>query len=157
MRRLKLKILNFQFPIFNLPAARWQRLKFGIWSLKFFSLVLGCWMLVLLQSGCVSEKKADAKARAAFMAGQQQGMIARTPQPAGNVVTVVGPVHTPSLPWTQDLTLAKAIVNAGYDSAVDPKQIMIVRNGQAVPVDPKSLLAGEDVPLLPGDMVVLQP
>ena len=113
-------------------------------------------MLVLFQSGCVSKKKAAADARAAFMAGQQQAMVARTPQPAGNVVTVVGPVRTPSVTWTQDLTLAKAIINAGYDSPVDPKQIMIVRNGQAVPVDPKALLAGEDVPLLPGDMVVLQ-
>jgi hypothetical protein len=116
-------------------------------------------MLVLFWSGCVSKKKANADAHAAFMAGQQQAMMARAPQPAGNavtVVTVVGPVHTPSLPWTQDLTLAKAIINAGYDSAVDPKQIMIVRNGQAIPVDPKSLLAGQDVPLLPGDMIVLQ-
>ena len=113
-------------------------------------------MLVLFSSGCVSKKKANADAHAAFMAGQQQAMMARAPQPAGNVVTVVGPVHTPSLPWTQDLTLAKAIINAGYDSAVDPKQIMIVRNGQAIPVDPKSLLAGQDVPLMPGDMIVLQ-
>ena len=83
-------------------------------------------------------------------------MMLRAPQPTGNIVTVVGPVKTPSLPWTEGLTLAKAIVNAGYQSLTDPRQIMIVRNGQAVPVDPKSLLAGQDVPLLPGDMVVLQ-
>jgi len=113
-------------------------------------------MLGFSATGCVSKTKAQAQARAAFMAGQQQAMVARTSQPAQNVVTVVGPVHTPSLSWTQDLTLAKAIVDAGYESAVDPKQIMIVRNGQAVPVDPKSLLSGQDVPLLPGDMVVLQ-
>jgi hypothetical protein len=110
----------------------------------------------LLCTGCVSQKKADAQARAAFAAGQQQAMMLRGPQPTGNIVTVVGPVRTPSLQWTPDLTLAKAIVNAGYQSPTDPRQIMIVRNGQAVPVDPKSLLAGEDVPLLPGDMVVLQ-
>jgi hypothetical protein len=113
-------------------------------------------MSVIFSTGCVSKSKAQADARAAFMAGQQQGMIARTPQPGHNVVTLVGPVRTPSLTWTQDLTLAKAIVDAGYESAVDPKQIMIVRNGQAIPVDPQSLLAGQDVPLLPGDMIVLQ-
>jgi hypothetical protein len=112
-------------------------------------------------SGCVSKKKADEQAHAAFAAGQQQGqqqaMMARAPQPTGNVVTIVGPVKVPSMPWTQNLTLARAIVNCGYQSPVDPKQIMIVRNGQAVPIDPKNLLAGEDIPLLPGDMVVLQP
>ncbi|SRR6266581_7826144 len=110
----------------------------------------------LLCSGCISKSKAKAQAQAAFMAGQQQAMMLRTPQPTGNIVTIVGPVKTPSIQWTQNLTLAKAIVAAGYESATDPKQIMIVRNGQAVPVDPKALLSGEDVPLLPGDMVVFQ-
>src|SRR4051812_1767976 len=146
----KLKSFDSQVSIFNLRRAR-----LTVFSLR-PSLMLGCWILVLFESGCVSKKKANAEAHAAFMAGQQQAMVARGPQPASSVVTVVGPVHTPSLTWTQDLTLAKAIVDAGYESAVDPKQIMIVRNGQAVPVDPKSLLAGEDVPLLPGDMVVLR-
>jgi len=115
-----------------------------------------CAGLGLLSWGCVSKSKAKAEAHAAFMAGQQQAMIARTPQPAGNIVTIVGPVKTPQLQWTQDLTLARAIVAAGYESSTDPQQIMIVRNGQAVPVDPKALLAGEDVPLLPGDMVVVK-
>ena len=121
-----------------------------------FSLVLGYCLLVLFSTGCVSKTKAKAEARAAFMAGQQQAMMARMPQPTGNIVTIVGPVKTPQVPWTQNLTLAKAIVTAGYESASDPKQIMIVRNGQAVPVDPYTLLEGEDVPLLPGDMVVFQ-
>jgi hypothetical protein len=157
-KALPLKILDFQFLISNHGAHRLNgySVKFGVWSLKFLSLVLGCWILALSSTGCVSKSKAQADARAAFMAGQQQGMIARTPQPAHNAVTLVGPVRTPSLTWTQDLTLAKAIVDAGYESAVDPTQIMIVRNGQAIPVDPQSLLAGQDVPLLPGDMIVLQ-
>jgi hypothetical protein len=55
--------------------------------------------------------------------------------------------------WSQDLTLAKAIVAAGYQAQTDPKQIMIVRNGQAIPVDPKKLLQGEDIPLVAGDLV----
>jgi len=131
-------------------------LKLRVWSLKSSSQVLGYCTLALFYAGCVSKSKAKAEAQAAFMAGQQQAMTSRTPQPAHNVVTIVGPVNFPSLTWTQDLTLAKAIVDAGYDSPVDPKQIMIVRNGQAVPVDPKSLLTGQDFPLLPGDMIVLQ-
>ena len=107
-------------------------------------------------SGCISKSQADAKAHQAFLAGQREAMMARAPQPNSNTVTLVGPVRTPSIPWTADLTLAKAIVNAGYQSSNDPKQIMIVRNGQAIPVNPKSLLSGEDVPLMAGDMIVLQ-
>jgi hypothetical protein len=118
----------------------------------------GCFFIIVsgVLSGCVSKSQADAKAHQAFLAGQQQAMMARAPQPNANTVTFVGPVRTPSLAWTAGLTLAKAIVNAGYQSPKDPKQIMIVRNGQAVPVDPKSLLSGEDVPLMAGDMIVLQ-
>ncbi len=91
------------------------------------------------------------------MTGQQQGMMMRSMQPAtGPIVTFVGPVNNGSVKWRPDLTLAKAIVEAGYNSQTDPQQIMIVRNGQAVPVDPKQLLSGADVPLLAGDMVILQ-
>jgi hypothetical protein len=110
----------------------------------------------LLLAGCVSKNKAKTDARAAFLAGQQQAMIMRRNEPAQNTVTIVGPVRIPSLTWVQGLTLARAIVDSGYASATDPKQIMIVRNGQAVPVEPNALLSGQDVPLLPGDMVVLQ-
>ena len=45
--------------------------------MKFLSLVLGCWM-ALSSTGCVSKSKAQADARAAFMAGQQQGMDRHT-------------------------------------------------------------------------------
>ena len=91
------------------------------------------------------------------MAGQQQGMMLRSMQPAaGSVVTIVGPVNNGSLKWRHDLTLARAIVEAGYNSQTDPQQIMIVRNGQAVPIDPKQLLSGTDIPLVAGDMIILQ-
>ena len=119
------------------------------------AIVAGLTFLVIGQ-GCVSKSKANAQAHQAFLAGQQQAMMASAPQPNSNMVMIVGPVQMPSIQWTADLTLAKAIVNAGYQSPKDPKQIMIVRNGQAVPVNPKSLLAGEDVPLMAGDMIVLR-
>ena len=136
----------------NFSLAQWHR-----FELKTFNFRAVCLLyLAVAFCGCVSKKKADAQAHAAFAAGQQQAMMLRAPQPAGNIVTIVGPVRIPSLPWNEGLTLAKAIVNCGYQSPTDPKQIMIVRNGQAVPVDPRSLLAGEDVPLLPGDMVVFR-
>ena len=68
------------------------------------------------------------------------------------MVTFIGQVRNPSIPWTEGLTLARAIINAGY-MGKDPQQIMIVRNSQAVPVDPKALLAGEDIPLQAGDLI----
>ena len=100
----------------------------------------------------MTKSKARAEAQKAFLAGQQQATI-RMSQPHQPVVTFIGPVRNPMVTWSQDLTLAKAILAAGYQPPSDPKQIMIVRNGQAIPVDPRTLLAGEDIPLVAGDLV----
>ncbi len=108
--------------------------------------------MMLVVAGCVTKSKAKAEAQAAFLAGQQQAMI-RMSQPHQPVVTFIGPVRNPTVLWREDLTLAKAVVAAGYEGKVDPRQIMIVRNGQAIPVDPKKLLEGEDIPLVAGDLV----
>ena len=108
--------------------------------------------VVFALPGCVTKSKAKADAQSAFMAGQQQAMM-RMAQPHPPVVTFIGPVRNPTVPWNPDLTLAKAIIVSGYTAAVDPGQIMIVRNGQAIPVDPQKLLNGEDVPLVAGDLV----
>ena len=124
-----------------------------LWGLG-FEIFLGFGICVLgfpFLEGCVTKAKAREQARAAFMAGQQSAMM-RMSQPQKPVVTLIGQVQTPTLPWTEGLTLAQAIVNAGY-SGKDPKQIFIVRGGQAVPVDPKQLLNGEDVPLQAGDLI----
>lgn len=108
--------------------------------------------MICLAAGCVTKSKAKAEAQSAFLAGQQQAMM-RMVQPHPPIVTFIGPVRNPTVPWSQDLTLAKAIVAAGYAAQSDPNKIMIVRNGQAIPVDPKQLLNGEDVPLIAGDLV----
>jgi len=114
--------------------------------------ILCSFALALVVAGCVTKSKANAEAQAAYLAGQQQAMM-RMSQPHQPVVTFIGPVRNPTVLWSQELTLAKAIVAAGYDAKADPKQIMIVRNGQAIPVDPKKLLEGEDIPLVAGDLV----
>ena|SRR5947209_4357080 len=116
-------------------------LRFGIWVLGFSLFFL---------TGCLTKAKAREQARAAFIAGQQSAMMRLSQQKP--VVTFIAQVQIPSIPWTEGLTLARAIVNAGY-TGKDPKQIFIVRGGQAVPVDPKQLLSGEDVPLQAGDLV----
>lgn len=120
--------------------------------------ILACTALTLLLglggAGCVSKSKAEAGARAAFLAGQQQGT--QQVQLRGPAVTVIGEVKNKLLPWSIDLTLARAIVAADYYGARDPTEITIIREGHLMPVDPHQLLAGEDIPLLPQDIVELK-
>jgi len=112
-------------------------------------------LLAVALSGCVTKAQADAQARTAFLAGQQQARL-EMQQNHGLTVRLIGAVKTPVIPWSQDLTLAKAILAAGYYGPADPAGIVIMRNGQAIPVDPKQLLNGQDVPLESGDAVQIK-
>ena len=116
-------------------------------------------VLVLLSAllvSCVSKSKADARARTAFFAGQQQAaMQARQHQIQGPSVTVLGEVRNAQLPWTPDLSLSKALIAAEYYGKSDPNAILIQRDGKQIAWDPKKLLSGEDIQLLPGDVVEL--
>ena len=73
-------------------------------------------------------------------------------QSRGNV-TVIGAVRNQLVPWTEELTLAKALVVADYTGKGTPQEIILVRNGVAQRIDPNELLAGKDIPLLQGDVV----
>ena len=111
----------------------------------------------LCLAGCVSQSKAKARAKAAYLAGEQEAMARaiRAQATAANV-TVIGPVRTPLLSWSPDLTLAKAILAAGYVPASEPKQIVVIRNGIVTQIEPAKLLAGEDMPLQQGDVIQIQ-
>ncbi len=109
-------------------------------------------LAALVITGCTSKTEAKAREHAAFVAGQQEVLL-RLQQARDTNVTVIGPVRNPVVSWTEDLTLAKALVAAGYQSQRNPRQIVILRGGQAIPVDPTQLLNGEDVPLQAGDRV----
>jgi len=60
------------------------------------------------------------------------------------------------VPWTDELTLAKALHAAEYFGDKDPTEILIVRSGKAIRYDPKKLLEGEDMPLEPQDLIQLK-
>lgn len=112
-------------------------------------------------SGCTSKSTARAEARAAYFAGQAEAMQAQRtgtlPSRApGNTVAIVGPVRFPALTWTRDLTLIKTIVAAEYIPEGEPSVIVITRDGQQIPVSAAILLNGQDIPLLPGDVVELR-
>ena len=117
-----------------------------------------CWPLLLAVAfgGCVTKAKAKAEANAAYRAGQQEALARMQQQLRVPSVTVVGQVSVPTIPWIEDLTLAKALVTANYTGRTDPTEILIVRNGRAFRVDPKQLLSGEDVPLQAGDVVQIK-
>ncbi len=108
-------------------------------------------ILPTLGNGCVSKAQARAQARAAYLAGQQDTRQ-QINQNRGPVVTIIGQVRTPVLPWSADLTLAKALIAADYHGA-EPNEIIVRRDGQELKIQPSSLLGGEDLPLEPRDVI----
>ena len=118
---------------------------------------LGAGILILLMglTGCVSKSELKKKEREAYLAGQKQGVAA---QVNGSSVWVVGNVRNPSIPWTEDLTLRRALVEADYLGAGDPGQIVVLRNGRPpLILTARQLLSGYDMPLLAGDRVEVRP
>jgi hypothetical protein len=77
--------------------------------------------------------------------------------PPRDVVFVRGPVRNALVVWTDDLTLAKALVEADYIGQRDPRVITVTRHGQVFRISPRRLLSGlEDPPLEPGDIIEVQ-
>jgi len=118
----------------------------------------GCLALLLLTAGCVSKATADARARMAYLAGQQAAYAQfQQQQIHGPSISFIGPVQNHFVKWTDGLTLGQAIVSAAYMAPNDPRTIVIRRQGAQIPFDPKRLLSGDDFPLAAGDIVELQP
>ena len=108
----------------------------------------------LALSGCVTKSKANAEARAAYVAGQKDAYAAiAATQRSG--IKVIGPVQHADVPWVEGLTLAQAIATATYTAPGNPKEIILHRRGGSATIDPKDLLNGHDVPLEPGDTIAL--
>ena len=114
-------------------------------------------VLTLPLAGCMTKAKADAQAKAAYAAGQRDALMSMRQSPSQTLtINITGDVQNSSIPWTADLTLAKAIVAAGYNGKADPTTIVIVRNGKAIQVDPQKLLSGQDVPIMPQDVIAIR-
>jgi hypothetical protein len=113
-------------------------------------------LALIAAAGCATKSKAQADARAAFMAGQQQGMM-QAQDLQRTSVRFIGDVKSPLIEWTQDLTLAEAVIAAEYQGRKTPREIIIFRRGQAIHFEPHRLLRGEDMLLMPGDIVEIRP
>jgi len=71
-------------------------------------------------------------------------------------VIVKGNVRYPVVPWRDDLTVTKAIVQADYIGMRNPYTISIMRQGERLFVDPARLQLGIIDPWLePGDILEL--
>ena len=117
--------------------------------------VISASLLALALCGCESKGKRQADLRAAHMAGQMQAM-ARAQQAREPSVMVIGAVRNPQIPWTEELTVAKAIVEAQYYGLHDPTAIVVLRAGKEIRINPRQLLAGDDLPLEPGDTLEIR-
>jgi len=124
-------------------------------GMKFWFWIIMGVCVALLWQGCVSKAKHNEEVRKAFLAGQSEA-TRRMLQNLGPSVTIDGPVRQSFVPWTNGLTLARTIITAGYLGKEDPKKIIIIRNGEELPVDPGKLLSGDDYPVAPGDVIRLQ-
>jgi hypothetical protein len=114
-------------------------------------------LLVLCLAGCVSRKQADLQAREAYLAGQAQATKQWQAEHPPEVI-VQGPVRNRVVPWTEGLTLAKAIVDADYTGFMNPVLVRVIRDGQMIDeMKGSDLLHGRDVPLKPGDVVDIVP
>jgi len=119
-------------------------------------------------SGCASHKKKTEEdlhrayiagaqaARAQMLQGQSQQPMLQTEPSSEPQVRILGPVKNPVLPWTDGLSLARALVEAVYQRNNTPSAITIYRNNQPLQIDPQTLLNGADYPLFPGDLVYIQ-
>jgi hypothetical protein len=65
-------------------------------------------------------------------------------------------VKKPVVPWTQELTVARAILASEYYAQAMPASIVLKRYGQEIKIDPKRLLNGEDFALQPGDVLEIR-
>jgi hypothetical protein len=106
-------------------------------------------------SACTTKSQAKRDARAAFEAGQQAQQARQGQQ--SPVVYFRGLVRKPIVAWTDDLTLAKALLQAEYTGLWDPHLITLTRKGETIRIDPKRLLSGlDDLPLKPDDLIEVQ-
>ena len=113
-------------------------------------------LCALATGGCTSRSKAQARAQAAYAAGQQQALV-RISDAQRTSIRVMGLVRNPEIPWTDGLTLAQVIASAEYLNQHNPRQIVVVRQRERFPVDPNALLRGQDFALEPGDTVEIHP
>jgi hypothetical protein len=113
-------------------------------------------LLALAVTGCTTESEAHREAHDAYLAGQNEVLLRQQAESQMPVVTIIGPVQNPKVPWVAGLTLVQALATANYLDSHAPKEIIITRNGESATLDPGALFNGAVVPLEAGDVIELR-
>ena len=118
------------------------------------SILLGKALLILLAallSGCKTKQQ------------QQTGTPPPVYMPQGAqmqqqqlAVYIRGDVRNPVVPWSEDLTLARAILAAEYVGRFDPHTVHLIRGNRSQRFSAAMLLAGADTDLEPGDIIEIR-
>lgn len=108
-------------------------------------------LLAALLCGCKTKQQRGATPPPVYMPHgaqmQQQQQLA---------VFVRGDVRNPVVPWSEDLTLARAILAAEYVGRFDPHSINLIRGSRSRRFSTAMLLAGADTDLEPGDIIEIR-
>ena len=119
--------------------------------------LLNCVLLLLLAvGGCTTKSKARAQSQAAYNAGRAAA-YRQILEDQRTTIRVIGNVRNPEFPWTEEMTLMQAIVEADCTDRRNPREIVIIRHRERLPVDMKAFLNGQDELLQPGDTIELHP
>ena len=102
-----------------------------------------------LLCGCKTKQK-QATPPPVYM---PQGMMQQQQQPS---VLVRGDVRNPVIPWSEDLTLARAILAADYVGRWDPHTVHLIRGNRSKRFSASMLLSGADADLEPGDIIEIR-
>jgi hypothetical protein len=111
--------------------------------------------LLTLAHGCTTRNRARAEVERAYHAGQASGLKEAGKRERN--IFFSGPVQNPLVPWTENLTLAQGLLAAHWLAAEAPRLIVLKRGEAQTEMTGQQLLAGEDILLLPGDIIELQP
>lgn len=100
--------------------------------------------------GCKSKQGSGQGPPPAYMdpAAAQEAM-----RRAQMVVQVRGDVRNRVIPWSEDLTLAGALVEADYIGRWDPLSVTVTRGRKVQRFSRSRLLSGGDMFLEPGDVI----
>ena len=106
--------------------------------------------LALTTCGCKTKKVAAQGPPPAYMdpVAAQEAM-----RQAQMVVQVRGDVRNRIIPWSENLTLAGALVEADYIGRWDPLSVTVTRGRKVQRFSASRLLSGNDMFLEPGDVI----
>ena len=116
---------------------------------------VACGLIVSL-GGCASRQSHQAEVATAHQAGVEAA-FEMLHQSGIAVVRMEGPFLRPVILWHDGLTLAQALIEAGYQPPAAPTSIFLQLGREIETVDSSRLLAGEDLAIAPGSVIHARP